>query len=179
MAVSASAIRWYHRLPVLAAETLVILLGIWGLYSQVMAAAGASFTQTAGLIWLPLLIAAALTVWLFRKSGHAGQDQNVQTESSSSVNTSLILVSAGVVVVAVALLPITQRWGLPIALTGLFALVAVYWACLFVAIKPGKPIAGPAVSFASSADLKALLLFSIGAVAVTAVFGRPNIDDAY
>ena len=153
-------------------RALVVLWGVWTLYSQVCVLASVSFATLRALAFVPVLI-AALLVW--RTSGLSRRQDVAAPETARERRPSL--------------LGPTARWAIPIAIAALYAVTrldAVFWALavgyLTVEVWFG-PTDAPSSEAADVPETRGQAAFVLAlcllAALLTSGSRRPDADDAY
>jgi hypothetical protein len=161
-------------LPALLADLLIVTLGVWACYSQIVSQLGASFDQLLGYLWLPGLFIITLCLWMWR-SRAAPSD----LESTASENDLVGLVSGRRLLFLLALLvPVAagywNDWGWV-----LWGGSACYFGLLLYSLAGSRAQIPGGNAPASRRDLLALLIFFVVAAGVSLIFSRANHDDGY
>jgi hypothetical protein len=165
--------RIFRELPGFFADTLVVFLGVWAFYSQILSATAASFDVLLDNIWIPALLVVPLSWWLW-----AHRPVSVTAPAADDIGIPVPLPFSGFFMLLVMLVPIAigfyNGWGwfLWVSCALYFGLL-VYWS-------PGvnRRIYAADIS-ASHSDWVALLAFFFIAACISLVFSRANHDDGY
>jgi hypothetical protein len=164
------------RLPGLAADLLIGLLGIWAVYSQVLSATSRNFDFLLSTIWLVPALFLVFALWLLfsNDTTQSNAASNETPKPGTLLGPQWITLALLLGLIATGYL-LASRWLLWFGCAGYFAGL-IYFAkqasTTAIALRPAD-------LHASNRDLIALLIVILIGVAVTITFSRANADDGY
>lgn len=166
------------RHPAAAADTVVIALGCWAIYSTPAVYLGWTFEQLVSRAWIALLCFTTAWVMLLSRASRA-------TEPGPAVSRGRLPRAGAVPIVTVVTLAaaagLCVSWRLGVTPYSLFGIAGLsHLGAVVLLNREQIKTPAPAIRVAvTKRDLAALLVVAVAAVLVTSIATRPDFDDAY